>query len=281
MLVGALLAIAINGGRSPAASEPSTSSTASASSSPSISTEPSASASPTPSPSPTAAPIVNRAIAQLLTDTAVLRANPNATAAVLAELRAGQRLFIIGEPEETDGLRWYRVGTLDATGCDETCGQIGWVSTPVAEDDPAIEEIDVACPSSPMSAEELAAVPPLEALHCYGRSELAITGVVAYRDGDDEGPIRFSPAWLADPRTPAVLQGGIGFHPVPDESLEVPEEGARLRVRGHFEDPAATTCRTSASPDAEGDVVLPQPARVVLDCRATFVWTDYEVLEGG
>src|SRR5680860_471060 len=57
LLGGALLAIAINGGRSPAASEPSTSSTASASSSPSISTEPSASASPTPSPSPTAAPI--------------------------------------------------------------------------------------------------------------------------------------------------------------------------------------------------------------------------------
>ena len=281
MLGGALLAVALNGGGDPVATQPSPSSTASASSLPSVSSEPSESASPTPSPSPTAAPIVNRAIAQILTDTTVLRANPNATAAVLAELRAGQRVFIIGEPEEAEDVRWYRVGTLDDTGCDDTCGQIGWVSTPVTEDDPAIEEIDVACRPSPLSAEELAAVPPLEALHCYGRSELAITGVVAYREGGDEGPISFSPSWLANPRPSTFLEGGIGFHPLPDASLERPEEGDRLRVRGHFEDPAATTCRASAAPDAGGDVTLPQPARVVLDCRATFVWTDYEVLEGG
>ena len=218
MLGGALLAVALNGSGDPVATQPSPSSTASASSFPSASSEPSASASPTPSPSPTAAPIVNRAIAQILTDTAVLRANPNATAAVLAELRAGQRLFIIGEPEEADDVRWYRVGTLDDTGCDDTCGQIGWVSTPVTEDDPAIEEIDVACRPSPLSAEELAAVPPLEALHCYGRSELAITGVVAYREGGDEGPISFSPVLAGGSTTVDVARG---WHRLPSPARRI------------------------------------------------------------
>lgn len=274
---GALLAVALNADRDPVATAPSASASASASSGASASVSEGPSASPTPSPTPTAAPIANRAVAQVV-GAVTLRANPNATSAVLAELDAGRRLFVIGEPEEDEDQRWYRVGTFDEPGCDNDCRLIGWVATPIADTDPTIEAADVSCPSSPMSAEDLAAVPPLEALHCYGRSELTITGTIRVREPDEDAPILFSPSWLAEPNPELYLAPGIGYHPLPDADIEAPEDGDEVRVRGHFEDPAATSCRASAAPDAESPT-LPQPARVVLDCRATFVWTEVEILD--
>ncbi|MCV0402883.1 MAG: hypothetical protein K5924_04120 [Chloroflexi bacterium] len=275
---GALLSIALNGARDPVATEPSTSPSlpASAAATASVSEEPSTS--PTPSPTPTAAPIANRSVAEVAVEAVTLRANANDTSAVLAELGAGRRLFVIGEPEENGELRWYRVGTLDEAGCSDDCRLIGWVSTPIADVDPTIEQADVSCPSSPMTADELAAVPPLEALHCYGRSELTVTGTVQRREPDEDPPIVFSPSWLADPNPELFLATNVGYHPLPESDLEAPEEGDRVRVRGHFEDPAATSCRATAGEDAESPT-LPQPARVVLDCRATFVWMEYEILD--
>jgi hypothetical protein len=52
-----------------------------------------------------------------------------------------------------------------------------------------------------------------------------------------------------------------------------------VRVTGHFEDPAATSCRATVDPAFEGEGhVPPDPALVILGCRATFAWTDYEVI---
>ncbi len=278
LAAGALLAVALDGRRDTAVGDPSPTPSASVSDTTSASAEPEESESPTPSPTPTASIIPNRGIAQVLTESAVLRANPNDTAAVLAELGAGRRLFVVGEPEESGEQRWYRVGTLDESGCDDDCRLIGWVGTPIADDGAVIEAADVSCPSSPMTADQLASVPPLEALHCYGRSELTITGVVGRREVDEDAPLSYTPGWLAEPMPELFIGSGLGYHPLPDADLEEPEEGAEVRVRGHFEDPAATSCRVSASADA-GEVTLPQPARVVLDCRATFVWTEIDILD--
>ena len=70
-----------------------------------------------------------------------------------------------------------------------------------------------------------------------------------------------------------------GYRAHPDADLAPPEGGDVVSVTGHYEDPAATSCRASVDPvfADEGDVALPDPAQVVLTCRATFVWTDYEV----
>jgi hypothetical protein len=79
------------------------------------------------------------------------------------------------------------------------------------------------------------------------------------------------------------MEGGptfvVEFRADPGVGLEVPERGDVVRVTGHFEDPAATSCRAEVDEDASGGepVQLPEPARVILDCRATFVWTGYEV----
>ena len=287
---GALLGIALMGDRDGTGSLPSGSPEASASASvPSTSGAPTDAGSPTPSASPTpaaAAVIPNRAIALVATDDLNMRATASDAATSLGALARGRELFVIGEPTEADEMRWYRVATLDDPGCTDACEQlIGFVATPVAEEDDAwIEETGVECPSSPMTDEEIGGLHPLERLHCYGRSEIVVEGTVDHPSGDYAGPYAWSPEWLAHPFTPAFLlnegRGGIGFRPHPDADLEVPARGDVVRVTGHFEDPAATTCRASADPSFEGDPPAPlNAALVVLTCRASFVWTDYEVIE--
>jgi hypothetical protein len=283
---GALLAIALNGRPDTTAAEPS----ATAAVTQGVSPAASASSEPEVTPSPTpeaAAAFPNRAIVAVATDALNVRSEPSEGASVLGELDPGQRLFVIGEPTDQGELRWYRVGVVLGPTCDEECNLLGYVATPVLEEaDAWIEAVSVECPGSPMTSAALGALAPLEALHCYGRSEIVVTGTIETPCCGYVGPLAFSPEWLAHPVPPAFFMDGtsqsIGFRANPDADLEPPERGDVVRASGHFEDPAATSCRHSideafwggASPEP---VQMELPARVVLDCRATFVWTDYEV----
>jgi hypothetical protein len=279
---GALLAVAL-GDREPVASDPSASPAVSVVASAPAGSE-AASREPTPSPTPAQAAVIpNRSIVEVGADPLNLRQQPSESSSVLAELPPGRRLFTIGEPTDAGELRWYRVGVVAGPDCAEDCTLVGQVATPLAADEePWITEVDVDCPTSPMTAQALGALAPLEALHCYGRNELVITGVVDTPGSIPPNPIAYSPEWLAEPNTPAFIRPDspttlvIGFHPHPDAELEPPERGDVVRVTGHFEDPAATSCRAAIDEDSE-PVQLPDPARLILDCRATFAWTDYEV----
>jgi hypothetical protein len=287
---GALLAIALNGRPDTTAANPSASAAVSQGASESGSPAASASSRPEVTPSPTpeaAAAFPNRAIVAVGTEALNIRSEPNESASVLGELDPGQRLFIIGEPTDQGELRWYRVGVVAGQACDEECNLLGYVATPVLEEaDAWIDDVSITCPSSPMTSEALGALGALEALHCYGRNEIVVTGTIETPCCGYVGPLAFSPEWLAHPVPPAFFIGAanqaLGFRANPDADLEPPERGDVVRVTGHFEDPAATSCRHSiddtfwggASPEP---VQMELPARVVLDCRATFVWTDYEV----
>jgi hypothetical protein len=245
--------------------------------------EPPATSSPS---TPVAGILPNRAIAEVVTDGLNLRSAGNESASLLATLERGRRLFIIGDPSTSAGLRWYRVGTVDEPGvCEEGCGLIGFVATPIAVADTWIEEVELSCPSSPLTAEAMFALQPLEALHCYGRSEIVITGTM---DHPIEGPITpyvYTPDWLTNQVTTFVRGAWwIWFRPHPDAALNPPQRGDVVRVTGHFEDPAATSCRGTVDPDFFGGEIPDDfestldPARLILDCRATFVWTGYEVI---
>ena len=284
---GVLLAALLDGGPDPVAGDPSPSATASivasSSSGSSESAAPTASAEPTPE----AAPIIpNLGIAAVVTDGLNLRSQPNETGGVVAELAPDQRLFVIGAPTEADDLRWYRVAALAGPSCPEPCEVIGYVATPVEAGDPWIQEVGVNCPASPMTHDEVSALLPLEALHCNGRNEIVVTGTVELPEGVGyEGPFAYSPAWLAHPLAIPFLATAtghvIGFRAPPDADLDPPEDGDVVRVTGHYEDPAATSCRVTVDPafaDEEPQPVPPEPALAVLTCRATFVWTDYEVI---
>jgi zinc ribbon protein len=284
---GVLLAALLDGGPDSVAGDPSPSAGETASVTASSSAEPSDSAIPTPTvePTPEPAPVIpNLGIAAVVTDGLTLRSQPNEGASAVRELGPDWRLFVIGAPTEADDLRWYRVATLPSPTCTEQCDLIGYVATPIqAIEDPWIQGVGVDCPISPMTNNDLGALAPLEALHCYGRNEIVVTGTIDDTIGGFEGPLAYSPEWLAHPFAPPYFRAAqgfsIGFRPHPDADLDPPEAEDVVRVTGHYEDPAATTCRVTIDPAFEGDEnpPLPDPALVVLGCRATFVWTAYEV----
>ncbi len=229
-------------------------------------------ATPTPSPTPeTAALIPNLAIAAVTTDGLNLRSGPSDSAEVIGDLERDRRLFVIGEPDEEDELRWYRVATLPEE-------MIGYVATPIELGDPWIEQVDIDCPTSPMTAARLGALRPLEALHCFGNNEIVVTGTIVTPSEGYNGPFVWNPDWFG-PHIPVFIDAGAGssvqFHPHPDADLEPPSAGEIVRVTGHYEDPAATSCTIDTDPHYTGEP--PSPAVVVLGCRATFVWTEYEV----
>lgn len=282
---GALLAIALERGDGTAA-VPSAGVSTSVASSASVAPSESASAEPTPSPTPAQAPVIaNRAIVEVGADALNVRQQPSDSASILAELPPGRRLFVIGDPTLAGELRWYRVGVVSGPDCPEDCNLIGYVATPAAADEePWISEVAVDCPTSPMTHGQLTALLPLEALHCFGRNDVTLTGTVDTPCCSPPNAIRLTPEWLAGPAPAFLRQEGSGtfvveFRADPEVGLEVPERGDVVRVIGHFEDPAATSCRAEIDEEAAGGepVELPDPARVILDCRATFVWTGYEV----
>lgn len=246
---------------------------------------------PAPSPSAsqpsTAAVIPNRAIAEVAIDGLNLRVAADEGSEALMTLESGRGLFIIGDPSDASGLRWYRVAPFDdVEECERGCGLIGFVATPVSSDeDPWISAVEVTCPPSPLTAEQIGVLDPMEALHCYGRDEIEITGTLDLPLHGPISPYRYSPDWLTQGSLLFMRDAWwVTYRPHPDAGLEEPERGDVVRVTGHFEDPAATDCRVTVDPDFFGGEIPDEfestiiPARVVLDCRTAFVWTDYEVI---
>jgi hypothetical protein len=159
-------------------------------------------------------------------------------------------------------------------------------ATPVSGDEGAwIRPVEVTCPSSPTTAAQIGVLDPFEALHCYGRSELEITGTLDLPLHGPISPYRYSPGWLTQESLLFLRDAWwITYRPHPDAGLESPERGDVVRVTGHFEDPAATDCRVTVDPEFFGGEIPDEfestivAARVVLDCRTAFAWTDYEVI---
>lgn len=290
VLGGALVGVLVLGtpdpGRAGASPTLDASATANASA-PSDASVPPATPVATPTSATVAAPIIpNRAIAEVTTGGDLnLRAASNQGAEVLGVLKQGQRLFVIGEPVERDGLRWYRVATVnDPTQCAETCGLIGFAATPPTDEDRWIAEVELSCPSSPMTADAIGGLQPLEALSCYGRSDIVVTGTMDMPFHGPITPYRYDPQWLRTGYSAYMYEAPwIWFVTPPDSGLDPVQAGQIVRVTGHLEDPAAPDCRATVNADFFGGEVpesfVPiDRARVVLDCRATFIWTDYEII---
>ena len=290
LLGGAILGGALVGGPGPDLAEASQSAAATATEeAPTPTATESGALPPSPSASEaTTAPVIpNVAIAEVAIESLNLRAAATEGSEALVTLERGRRLFIIGEPTETSGLRWYRVAPFDdVEGCEDGCGLIGFVATPVSAEEAAwISAVEVTCPSSPMTAEQIGVLNPMEALHCYGRTDIEITGTLDLPIHGPINPYRYSPGWLTQDSLLFMREAWwITYRPHPDADLDSPERGDVVRVTGHFEDPAATDCRVTVDPDFFGGEIPDEfestvlPARVVLDCRTAFAWTDYEVI---
>jgi hypothetical protein len=294
--IGAVLAVALTGrgevGLASATASVSPSIDPGATSATSPSTAPSSEPALTPTPVPTPPPnpeLANRSIADVQVDQLNLRVAGNESAEVLGQLRAGARVFTIGAPEATGATYWYRVAVASGPysgEADAVCSggsycepQIGWVASPITGD-PWLETVDIGCPASPMTIDQLESLMPLERLHCYGSADITVTGTITHPCCGFVGPVRYEPAWLALPGSSAYFNGtSVMFRTNPSSSLEPPERGDVIEATAHHEDPASPSCRQSLDPEyADNDIEVATTASAVLSCRTQLVVTDYEVV---
>lgn len=98
---------------------------------------------------------------------------------------------------------------------------------------------------------------------------LGLRAVEAPRDKITLDPLGYSAFWLS----PAVVQAdtgndGFGVMINPAHPVTVPAANTHVELTGHFDDPAATTCRAWSG----GGPVLPRE-QTVASCRQAFVVT--------
>ena len=121
-----------------------------------------------------------------------------------------------------------------------------------------------------------------ERLACFGNRSVTVDGTFGCNGCGGTAAGTFEPEWLAYPLagfvTTAWKVGGqmggshLTFRIPPDSGIPYPTDGSILRLEGHFNDPAASTC-VMTHPTSE---ISPQGAE--LTCREQFVLDGYEII---
>ncbi len=239
----------------------------------------------TPSAAPslvTAPPIANGAIARVAVDALNMRSDASPGAELVTTVGRDALLFIIGAPTDSGDLRWYRVASVEA----DLVGDIGWVATPASGGDPWIVESAPTCPRSPVVVEQLIELPPLVRLSCFGSDAFTGTGWADNACCGYVGPLSFTPQWLAWPPTRwfraenffDILTYRLAPPPGEDWATTTPVAGDIITFRGHFDDPAAESCRVALAEDADPSTEVPTAAETVLECRTQLVVEEFEVI---
>lgn len=192
-------------------------------------------------------------------------------------VRPGQLMVAVKGPVTDDGLDFY----LFDDGV-----SLGW-AVPTADGRPLVEVVsELSCPTAaePM-VEDLAYLSPLVRRLCYGDRELAF-GPAQFSTREDVtgDPTMGEPAWLALALPTSALFGSGGASGV-DAGLPAllapgvrrPAPGDWITVRGHFNDPAATTC-TFSYPE-EWQLEQAPPDMQHRRCAEHFVITSIEPTE--
>ncbi len=147
------------------------------------------------------------------------------------------------------------------------------------------------CPGKVRRVEDLTSVPAKRRAACFGSVELTLVVFAPVADVDvggcppdpalEPGDCSAEPPWLVAPYW--VIAGDAAGDALAPNALVAaidPVSGARrpddptwVRVIGHFDDPAATTCRITI--DATGSLAEPRKTTIAR-CRSTFVATSIE-----
>ena len=175
------------------------------------------------------------------------------------------RLFVIAGPISADGFVWYQVLSFDGVFPGVWIAQAGLDGAPWLQPDPQ------PCPTPPLDAAALGDLAPYGGLACFGGTEIQLMGDVHCELGEVDRAYS-GPDWLRDDRSCTIDLGG-------GETMEIFDGGIsgltypmtkRALVSGHFDDPKAASCVYALDPPA------PDPATVVVNCRAMFVGTALE-----
>ena len=234
--------------------------------------------SPSPEPTPTAVPtqaaggseafpelaFVNRFVMRVVVSDLNVRSKPSKSAKSNGKAPKGGLFMMYDWPIKADGYTWYAGFTLLTskpgvlpdlptpieTGYDEVLG--GWMATGT-EDTPFLFPLGARCPTT-RNLENVGAMLDSERLSCFGSDTLELEGTFGCGGCGGEAPGTYEPGWLANVLEFDYLNGSgedgarFALHFPPSGPARPPEE-TRVRVRGHFDDPAASTCRITVLGD--------------------------------
>jgi hypothetical protein len=255
-----------------------------------------AASSPSPGPFPDASStpdIPIDSIATVVTNDLRVRSRPEVsdTSELLTPLlQKGRRVFIVDGPVAGSGYDWYQVKPLQDPN-PEGLGDLredlpfGWVAAAGKDGEGWLAGTTFQCPPRPtMDSAGLLGLVGLAALSCLGDSLVTVRALLIARDGGcPPGDPPIEPAWLNNYtcdislfsiRSMTLEDAIADFDVAMPLSERLPSVGNSAdspdtydaEITGHFDDPAAQTCR------AVGEVAR-SVEEVVLDCRATFVIT--------
>ena len=170
------------------------------------------------------------------------------------------------------------VGSLDTTPSPTPSVTSTPSSSPTPSPEPTAS-LPAYCVSEPDLADLRELIwPTTDAVACYGNAPLTFEASWG-GGGVADCPKMPEPAWLACSAYSLRPVGETGKVGVPELFVAVdpasdfaqPEAGTDIRVTGHFDDPAASTCRETETGGGE----TPAPAAETVEhCRRQFVVTD-------
>jgi hypothetical protein len=225
-----------------------------------------------------------------------VRQEPSTSAKRLDTFRAGQVIVVGGiPPVDADGYTWYfgtgpfgdGKGSLEPlphpaeSGLDPTYGWFAARKGAVLYVEPA----KARCPTV-VDLENLGSMTPAERLACFGGRTIEFEGAYGCPGCIPEVFGRYEPGWLASPNEVNLVSmigtdlGGHGLNlRIPPALDGRPENGAIIRVRGHFDDPNAADCTISLVPwNSTAMVPHVVPGSIArLWCRQMFAVESYEV----
>jgi hypothetical protein len=258
--------------------------------SPSPSASP-ASMPPTPSPSPTITPspapdtLHPDGLATVNLDNldqVVDPADPNGNAQqnqLLPTFNKGQLLFLVAGPNDASGADFWEVANQAEPA--RNAQQFGWVPA-LRGLTPALEPFVPTCPDvEQLTAQALSDLGGLQALTCFGSTDLTLTGELACTQVNAASNVGGAP-YLDGTRACQVDQVLNVYGKVATGILNIDPRPAVVRgnyqLTGHLDDPGAQTC---------GYIPLGFPLDVprsgdpwpVLACRADFVVSALESVQ--
>jgi len=196
------------------------------------------------------------------------------------EISGGQHVWVL-ETVDIDGEAWHLVASDRQMG--EFDLPFGWIPA-VAGGSPTVSATDVTCPPPPLPVESLVGLGSYGGLACYGNANVELLGYTPLGCGAGGSSRSGSPEWLNGTWTgvgignrepaPPDFEVEHAFHARAAPGATVPAGcGAPgwYRFTGHFDDPAAPTCRTQL---AEIPPVVLDVRLSVLLCRTEFVITE-------
>lgn len=221
---------------------------------------------------------------------------PSTGSKILGVVEKGDFLRVVDYgPFVNDGYRWYaakfvaKAGEPPVRGVDhdEEPQDAFWVA--VGKD--ATEYVKQLRPRCPETIElnSLSWMLGAELLACFGSNSIELAGTFGCGGCGGARVGTYEPSWLAFPLIskdnlsayPIGNAGGSIFIRFPPGGSEEPPPGSVIRVRGHYDDPAAESCSMSVVDPMHpsGETLVPIPAAAAhLLCAQQFVVESFEVL---